>query len=84
MLQLLPRLSQYKILLPAGTLDGITVGAMFVGLLESPEVYLPLVGIGAVGTAGITAFTITNKVAGSPTHPFKLGVTMIFPDVSFG
>jgi hypothetical protein len=53
-LQLLPKLSQYNILLPDGTLAGLTVGDIFFGLVESPAVYLPFVGVGAAGIAGIT------------------------------
>ena len=57
MLQLLPVLSQYNGLLPAGMLDGSTVPAILEGLLGSPLVKVPPEGFGAAGNTVIVSYT---------------------------
>ena len=57
MLQLLPALSQYNGLLPAGMLDGSMVPAILDGLDGLPLVKVPPDGFGAAGNTVIVSYT---------------------------
>jgi hypothetical protein len=56
-LQLLPKLSQYCTLLPAGILAGSIVPAIVAGLLGSPIINVPSIGVGAGGNIVIVSYT---------------------------
>ena len=60
-LQLLPKLSQYCTLLPAGILVGSIVGAIVAGLPGAPLVYTPSLALGAAGGTppGGNIFTVS-------------------------
>jgi hypothetical protein len=56
-LQLLPVLSQYKTLLPAGMLAESIVEAMVAGLFGLPLLNVPLLGLGAGGNILTVSYT---------------------------